>query len=136
MRGIAKIGCGLLLLAAIAGCSRSVDTVQVGDSLGNEYKWIQTDAGIGKTAKVVSAKKTRTDTGLLKVQVELYSVRHNDAKFVYKFVWLDAKGMEINSITNDWQVRVINGHETLMITGTAGDPRVTDCRLKLQDNIR
>ena len=101
MRGIAKIGCGLLLVAAIAGCSRSVDTVQVGDSLGNEYKWIQTDAGIGKTARVVSAKKARTDTGLLQVQVELYSVRHNDAKFVYKFVWLDAKGMEINSITND-----------------------------------
>ncbi len=136
MNGITRIGFGLLLAAAIAGCTRTVDTVEVGDSLGTQYKWIQTDAGIGRTCKVISAQKTRTDTGLLKVQVELYSVRHNDVHFVYKFQWLDAKGMEINSITNDWQVRVINGHEKLMITGVAGDPRVTDCRLKLQDNIR
>ena len=136
MNGIAKIGCGVLLVVAIAGCQRTVDTVQIGDSLGTQYKWIKTDGGASQAFKVVDARKTRTETGQLKVEVELKNVRKDYERFVYKFEWLDAKGMEINSITNDWQVRVVNGLETVTLTGMAADPRVTDCRVKLQKDIR
>lgn len=136
MRGIAKIGCGLLLAAAVAGCQRTVDTVQVGDSLDTPYKWIKTDGGASQAFKVVNARKARTETGQLKVEVDVQNVRKTYERFVYKFEWLDAKGMEINSITNDWQVRVVNGLETVTLTGIAADPRVTDCRVKLQKDVR
>ena len=136
MRGIAKIGCGLLLSAAIVGCQRTVDTVAVGDSLGSSYTWVEKDRGVSHAFKVITARKARTDTGLLKVEVELQNTRTEYERFVYKFQWLDVKGMEINSITNDWQVRVVNGLETVTLTGMAGDPRVTDCRVKLQKDIR
>ncbi len=136
MRGIAKIGCGLLLAVAIVGCQRTVDTVQVGDSLGTSYKWVQTDGGASQAFKVVTARKARTETGQLKVEVEVQNIRKTYERFVYKFQWLDAKGMEINSITNDWQVRVVNGLETVTLTGMAADARVTDCRVKLQKDVR
>jgi len=136
MHGIAKIGCGLLVTAAIVGCQRTVDTVQVGDSLGTSYKWVQTDSGASQAFKVITARKTRTETGQLKVEVELQNIRKSYERFVYKFEWFDAKGMEISSITNDWQVRVVNGLETVTLTGIAADARVTDCRVKLQKDIR
>ena len=136
MYGITRIGCGLLLTAALLGCQRTVDTVAVGDSLGSSYNWVQTDGGASRAFKVITARKTRTETGLLKVEVELQNTRKSYERFVYKFEWLDAKGMEINSITNDWQVRVVNGLETVTLTGMAADARVTDCRVKLQKDIR
>jgi uncharacterized protein YcfL len=136
MHGIAKIGCGLLLAVAVAGCHSTVNTVSVGDSLGTGYSMVQTDYGLSQICKVISARKTRTDTGALKVQVELMNTRNHDERFVYKFLWLDANGMEIPSITNDWQVRVINGKETIMLTGVAADPRVKDCRVKMQESVQ
>ena len=122
-------------LALSAGCHRTVNTVAVGDSQITEYQWIQTDSGLNDIAHVVSARKDRVN-GLLKVQVELTNLRNHDERIVYKFQWLDANGMEVPSISNDWVPKVINGRESLMIVGVAPDPRVTDCRLKLQENVR
>jgi uncharacterized protein YcfL len=128
-------GCLLLGLAVAAGCHRTVNTVAVGDSLGSEYKWIQTDTGVSQICQIVSARKDRVN-GLLKVQVEVLNIRNHDERFVYRFQWLDANGMEITSVANDWVPQVINGRESLTIQGIAPDPRVTDARIKMQENIR
>ena len=135
MKRLLTLGASALLAIAVAGCHRTVDTVQVGESLGTQYNWIQTDSGLSQMAHVVSARKERVN-GLLKVEVEVINLREHDERIVYKFQWLDANGMEISSITNDWLPKVINGKESVMIAGIAPDPRVTDCRLKLQENVR
>jgi uncharacterized protein YcfL len=124
-----------MVSVSLAGCRRTVDTVHVGDSYGDQYKWVQTDSGMGQIAKVISARKQRVND-LLKVQVELMNTRKNDERFVYKWVWLDADGLEITSITNTWNVRVINAKETIMLSAIAPDPRVTDARLLLQESVR
>lgn len=136
MKRFLMIGGALLLgLALIGGCHRTVNTVGVGESISPEYKWIQTDSGVSQICNVVSARKTRVND-LLKVQVELTNQRNHDERFVYKFQWLDANGMEVSSITNDWTAKVINGRETVMIQGIAPTSRVTDCRLLMQENVR
>jgi uncharacterized protein YcfL len=128
-------GACLLGLGIATGCHRTTDTVAVGESLGTEYKWIQTDSGLNEMAHVVSAHKDRVN-GLLKVQVEVVNLRNHDERIVYKLHWLDANGMEITSVSNDWVPLVINGRESAWIQGIAPDPRVTDCRVKIQENIR
>lgn len=135
MRYVTTVAGCLLLAVASVGCHRTVNTVAVGDSMTSEYKWIQTDSGLSEQATVVSARKDRVN-GLLKVQIELLNRRNHDERIVYKFQWLDASGMEITSIASDWQPKVINGRESVMIVGVAPDARVTDCRVKLQENVR
>ena len=135
MRVLTYVAGTLVLAAAALGCHRTVNTVEVGESLPGEYKWIQTDSGMSAQATVIAAKKERVN-GLLKVQVKLLNRRNHDERFVYKFQWLDANGYEIQSVASDWQPRVINGKESITITGIAPDARVTDCHLKLQENVR
>lgn len=136
MHDFAKIGCGLLLAAAVVGCHSTVNTVTVGDQLGTQYRWIQTDAGLSRMCKVVSAKKTRNDAGLLVVQVDLTSTLNHTKTFVYKYQWFDASGMELTSVSNDWLPKVIHGKETITLSQVAPDARATECRLLMQESVR
>lgn len=121
---------------ALAGCHRTVNTVEVGDAAGSpQYRWIQTDSGLGSVAHVTSASKTRVND-LLRVQVEITNDRERQQRLYYRFEYLDADGMVVDTPLSTWQPIVIQGRETIKINGVAPNPRVTDCRLKLQESIR
>jgi uncharacterized protein YcfL len=132
-----KMMLGACLAAALAmvGCRSQTDTVYVGDKYGPPYRWVQTDSDLKEYAKVVSATRDRQN-GLLRVQVDLQNTRSVEHRIVYKFVWLDDKGIEVTSITNDWLPRIISGKETVQLVGIAPDPRITDCIVKLKESTR
>lgn len=135
MRRMMTVLGGVALALAVAGC-RSVDTVEVGDTLGGPpYQWVQTDDDLNEFAKVVSARRDRQN-GLLRVQVDLKNTRRNEERIVYRFVWLDEKGIEVSSIQNDWMPKIMGGSETVQIVGIAPDPRVVTCIVKLQETVR
>ncbi len=125
----ACVACAL----ALAGC-RSTDTVYVGDT-APPYRWVQTDRDLSAFAKVVSARRDRQND-LLRVQVELKNTRRREERIVYRFVWLDEKGFEINSIQNEWQPRILGGYETVQLVGIAPSPQATDCIVKIQESVR
>jgi uncharacterized protein YcfL len=121
----------------LAGCHHTVNTVEVGtaSSAAGEYRWIQTDERLSEIASVVSARKTKADD-LLKVQVELMNHHSKPRKFYYRFEWLEADGMMVESPTPIWMLRTILPKETILLQAVAPNPRVADCRLKLQEDVK
>ncbi len=105
---------GLVLLLAGAGlavwgCRHTVNAVEVGEATGgDEYNWIKTDRHLSKTATVVSAHKGRADD-LLKVQVEVRNRHSGDKKFYYRFEWLEADGMQVESPPPIWMLKTVQG---------------------------
>ena len=70
------------------------------------------------------------------MQVDLKNTRNREERIVYRFVWLDAQGIEIPSIQNDWLPRSIGSGEQVQLVGIAPDTRVTDAIVKIQQSIR
>jgi uncharacterized protein YcfL len=135
MKRLLLPGMCLVAALALAGC-RSTDTVYVGEKMGGPpYRWVQTDNNLKHKARVISARQDRQND-LLRVQVDLQNTRNRTERIVYRFVWLDAKGIEVSSIQNTWTVRTLGGGETIQIGGIAPDPRVTDCLVKIQEAVR
>lgn len=124
-------------LLVLAGCHHTINTVEVGTatSAAGEYRWIQTDKRLGEITSVVSARKTKADD-LLKVQVEIMNQRPKEKKFYYRFEWLEADGMMVESPTPIWMMRTIQGKETILLQAVAPNSRVVDCRLKLQEDTK
>lgn len=121
---------------AAFGCSHSVDTVEVhGDAQGGGYSWIQTDGHLEKVAAVVGARKTKADD-LLKIQIELLNKHDTAKKFYYRIEWIEGDGMIVQSPTPIWQMRTIQGQEQIVLQAVAPNARVTDCKVKLQEDVK
>ena len=135
MRKMLVLGGCLAVALAMGGC-RTTNNVYVGDGLGGPpYRWVQVDDNLDDVAQVVVARQDRQN-GLLRVQVEVQNVRRVEKRVVYRFVWLDEKGIEVTSIQNDWLPKILGGHETVQLTGIAPDTRVTQCIVKIQESLR
>lgn len=126
---------GLAIAAALAGCHRTINTVEVGQSVDGQYRWIVTDSGLSQVAAVVAARKTRADD-LLRVEVEVENLRPIQQRFYYRFEWFDADGNIVDTPLSTWQPQIVAGRERVVIKGIAPNPRVADCRLKLQESSR
>ena len=64
------------------------------------------------------------------------NTRRKEQRIVYRFVWLDAKGIEVSSVQNDWLPKIVGGYETIQLVGIAPDPRVTDGIVKIKESLR
>lgn len=134
MRKMLVLGGCLAAALAMGGCR--TETVYIGDGLGGPpYRWVQTDTELKDVAKVIAARQDRQNN-LLRVQVEVQNLRRTEKRIVYRFVWMDEKGIEVSSIQNDWLPKILGSHETVQLTGIAPDTRVTQCIVKLQESMR
>ena len=102
-----KNGLRMLLFAAIAGgaaaCKTSVNTVERADPTSQRQmisdRRILTDASLNRKVWIVGLNEALTDTGLLKVQVEVFNRTRSIQRFSYRFEWFDANGMLVRSPT-------------------------------------
>lgn len=119
---------GLLSLALLAGC-KTVNSVDIHES--GQYNWIKTDSQLSDMAWVQHAIKERQGD-LLHVQLQIHNTTSSDAKFKYRFVWLNANGFTVETPLTTWEQRIILARQTLTLDGVAPDSSVTDCRVEMQ----
>ena len=134
MRKMLVLG-GCLAAALMLGGCKSTDTIYISDSLGPPYRWVQSSDEVKEFVKVFSARQDRQN-GLLRVQVDLHNTLRSQKRIVYRFVWMDEKGIEVSSIQNEWTSKIMGSGETVQLTGIAPEPRVTQCIVKLQESER
>ena len=126
-----------LLLAggalALAGCS-TVNTVENAQKEGQRNmisdQRVITDAGLNRKVGIVGVNSAMTPGGLLKVQVELENRTHSLQRFLYRFEWFDANGMQVNNILSASMPEQIEGKESKFIYSLAPTPACRDFRVK------
>lgn len=128
--------CSLVLAAAalaLAGCS-TVNTVENADKAGQRNmisdQRVITDADLNRKVSVVGVNTAMTPGGLLKVQVEVENRTRSLQRFLYKFEWFDANGMQVNNIISANVPEQLEGRESKMLFSIAPNPSCRDFRVK------
>ncbi len=128
----------LFLIALLGGCT-AVNMFERAEGQARpqmtDYKRIISDGELDNYARVVDINQT-TVGGLLKVQAKLLNTSAAERKIRYKFVWLDARGMEIPSVNSNWNVLELSSAEAVFISSVAPAPNAADFILKLLPDER
>ena len=126
-----------LLLAGgtlvLAGCT-TVNTVENAQKDGQRSmisdQRVISDASLNRKVAIVGVNSAMTPGGLLKVQVELENHTRSLQRFLYRFEWFDANGMQVNNILSASVPEQIEGKESKMIYSIAPTPGCRDFRVK------
>ncbi len=128
----------LFLIALLGGCT-AVNMFERAEGQARpqmtDHKRIISDGELDNYARVVDINQT-TVGGLLKVQAKLLNTSAAERKIRYKFVWLDARGMEIPSVNSNWNVLELSSAEAVFISSVAPAPNAADFILKLLPDER
>jgi len=128
---------GLLVFAAgalaLTGCT-TVNSVENAQKDGQRQMVtdlrVISDASLNRKVSIVGVNSAMTETGLLKVQVELLNRTHSRQAFLYKFEWFDANGMQVENILSANIPEQIEGKESKFINCIAPTPACKDFRVK------
>ncbi len=118
----------------LTGC-QGVNTVERAESRAEpiviDDKRITSDGTLNQRAAIVRLNESTVGNGLLKVQAELRN-RTNDRQLVnYRFDWVDAAGMQIDTSLSKWQQLSLAAKENKLISAVAPTPDAVDFRLSL-----
>ena len=129
----------LLLLAlagsalALTGCT-TVNTVENAQKEGRRTmvtdQRVITDASLNRKVAIVGVNAAPTPGGLLQVQVEVENRTRSAQRFLYRFEWFDASGMQVNNILSASVPEQLEGKESKMIYSIAPSPGCKDFRVK------
>ena len=70
------------------------------------------------------------------MQAKLLNTSAAERKIRYKFVWLDAQGMEVSGVNSVWNVLELSSAEAVFISSVAPTPNARDFILKLLPDER
>lgn len=117
----------------LAGCT-TVNTVENAQKEGQSNmisdQRVITDASLNRKVAIVGVNSAMTSGGLLKVQVELENHTRSLQRFLYRFEWFDANGMQVNNIISASVPEQIEGKESKFIYSIAPNPSCKDFRVK------
>lgn len=135
---------GIAAVAAVAslgliGCSTTAGVETTGkmswDDQGArtlEKNVVFNNSGLKGDIQIVDVKSAMAGD-IMRAQATLRSKDKDTLQFQYRFEWLDAGGIEINSGSGSWKPLMLNGRETKTIQAVAPDPRAKEFKLKIRE---
>jgi uncharacterized protein YcfL len=124
---------GLLFLS---GCT-TVNSVENANKEGQRNMVTDeraiTDASLNRKVNIVGVNTSISPDGFLRVQVELQNHTSSLQRFMYRFEWFDANGMQVNNVLSASIPDQIEGQEDKSISCIAPNPSCRDFRVKFID---
>ncbi|HZF00461.1 MAG TPA: YcfL family protein [Methylomirabilota bacterium] len=123
----------LCFVVCLSGCT-TVNSVENANKEGQRNMVTDqravTDASLNRKVSIVGVNTALTPGGLLRVQVELQNRTRSLQRFMYRFEWFDANGMQVNNVISAQLPDQIEGKENKMISSIAPNPNCRDFRVK------
>jgi uncharacterized protein YcfL len=123
----------------LAGCSTTAGVETTGkmswDEQGArtlEKNVVFNNSGLKGDIQIVDVKSAMAGD-MMRAQATLRSKDKDTLPFQYRFEWLDANGIEINSGSGSWKPLILNGRESKTIQAVAPDPRAKEFKLKIRE---
>ncbi len=130
----------LLVLTAtllLTGCGTTVNTVERAQSQASPSyvadKRVVTDRTLAATFRVVSVNEATVSGNLLKIQATIENMKNSTRALTYKFEWIDANGMAVDSPNETWKQVRVQPRDTITLSTVAVTPRAVDFLLKLKE---
>ena len=144
MKTLTGCVCAFLLVAALTGCQTSVNTIENQEKYATPNHIVDkryvTDGFLKDRLALRGVITDETSDGLLRVQVTATNVRvgawssSKPYNVDYKFVWLDAAGMQVETNLSIWQTMRIQPGETVYFKSVAPRKNAKDFVLNLRES--
>ena len=119
----------VLCVTLLGGClhpAKNSGVVVVGGKV-----WVY-DPAFAVNIQLVKDDITRTPQGFMHVQTTLQNTNHEDWSCQYRFVWLDANGMEQTHAPAILRPCVMHGMQTMVLEGVSPLQGTASFRLELR----
>ena len=75
----------------------------------------------------------KVPAGLNRVNIQLSSLVQRSQHLQYRIAWFNAEGMEIDADTRTYRPLVLQGLDTVTVTGVANSPAAVTSRLRVRE---
>lgn len=117
-------------IALAAGCSTA--GLRAGDSSQtNEPYLIVDDPSIGDQISIVKVAHDVVGE-IMRANITLQNNRSRSLQIQYRISWFDANGMEIDGQGKPYRDLVIEGKDTVNVTGVAPSPAATEFKIRVR----
>jgi uncharacterized protein YcfL len=119
-------------LASLTGCVETAGTVVTTDHLTGNTLVLEDSTRLKDQVQVLRVNYDEVN-GLKRVHITLQSARHRRLRLNYRISWFDANGMEIDPTTKTYRNLIIQGRDTVTVTGLANSPAAVTSKLRVRD---
>lgn len=118
-------------LAALTGCVETAGTVVTTDHTTGSTLVLEDSTRLKDQIQVLSVNYDEVN-GLKRVHITLQSAKHRRLRLNYRISWFDANGMEIDPDTKTYRNLLVEGRDTVTVTGVANSAAGIKSKLRVR----
>ena len=124
-----------VMLAGIlfTGCRTSAGTSVVMNHETGGSVIYEGNTRLHNSVSVTAVTYDKVPAGLNRVNIQLSSLIQRSQHLQYRIAWFNAEGMEIDADTRTYRPLVLQGLDTVTVTGVANSPAAVTSRLRLRE---
>lgn len=128
--------CGAALLtaalAALTGCVETAGTTVTTDHMTGSSLVMEDSTRLRDQIQMLKVNYDEVN-GLKRVHITLQSSKHRRLRLNYRIAWFDANGMEVDAATKTYRNLILEGRDTVTVTGLANSPACVTSKLRVRD---
>ncbi len=118
-------------LVALAGCVETAGTTVTTDHLTGSSLVLEDSTRLRDQIQVVKINYDEVN-GLKRVHITLLSSKHRRLRLNYRIAWFDANGMEIDPNTKTYRNLLVEGRDSVTVTGVANSAAGVTSKLRVR----
>lgn len=127
--GVATV---VVSLSALTGCVETAGTVVTTDHTSGSTLVLEDSTRLKGQVQVLKVNYDEVN-GLKRVHITLASTRHRRLRLHYRIAWFDANGMELDPATKTYRTLILEGRDSVTVTGLANSAAAVTSKLRVRD---
>ena len=122
-----------LACAVVSGCRTTAGTTVVTDHDSGGSVIYEGNTRLHNEVAVSAVTYDKVPAGLNRVNIQLNSLVQRELHLQYRIAWFNAEGMEIDGDSRTYRPLVLQGLDSVTVTGVANHPSAVKSRLRLRE---
>ncbi|HON48118.1 MAG TPA: YcfL family protein [Kiritimatiellia bacterium] len=119
-------------LATLTGCVETAGTTVTTDHLTGSSLVMEDSTRLRDQIQILKVNYDEVN-GLKRVHITLQSTKHRRLRLNYRIAWFDANGMEVDPSAKTYRNLILEGRDTVTVTGLANSPACVTSKLRVRD---
>ncbi len=122
-----------LLGAVCSGCATTAGTsVVMNHETGGSVVY-EGNSRLRNSVAVSGVTYDKVPAGLNRVNIQVSSLVQREQHLQYRIAWFNAEGMEIDGDSRTYRPLILQGLDTVTVTGVANSPAAVTSRIRLRE---
>ena len=122
-----------LACTVAAGCRTTAGTSVVMDHQTGGSVIYEGNTRLHNEVAVTAVTYDKVPAGLNRVNIQLSSLVQRELHLQYRIAWYNAEGMEIDGDARPYRPLILQGLDSVTVTGVANHPSAVKSRLRLRE---